>query len=271
MVDEPKDNDKKQDDNVVRIPTLAERDRIRKETNGSSRPKNNLTPEQEKIWQRQYTRERHAGGYKAPSEPFINLPEATKYLAGSLILVHVLMSYILPDAWVAWVSINLSFIPARFTGELPFTPFTIITPISYMWLHGGWTHLLLNTVMLIAFGAGIERWLGAKKLLLMMALCGLFGVLFHMIFFPVSLNPVIGASGGISGFFAVILVMINKGQWRGGPGNIGGGILPFAVLWIGISLLSAFFSGFGAGTIAWAVHIGGFLGGFLLMKSYFKK
>lgn len=254
------------DDKIIRIPTLAERDRLRKDKqsgNGTNGSGSGNGQDKQSIWRRQYDEQRRSG-----KQPFLNLPATTKYLAGSLLGVYIIMAFILTSSQERWVIENFAFIPGRFTGELPFTYTTIFTPLSYMWLHGGITHLLLNTVMLVAFGAGIERWFGGKKLVLMMVLSGLCGLLFHMIFYPTSTVPVIGASGGVSGFFAVILVMINKGQWRGGPGNMGGGILPFAVLWIVISLLSAFFSGFGYGTIAWAVHIGGFLGGFLLMRPY---
>lgn len=274
--DDDKDNtDKNKDENVIRIPSLAERDRMRKAGNGKNNGSGSngtgsngsgghgLDPE--KIWRDQYRKEQ-----KANKQPFFNLPPTTKYLAGSLVLVHIIM-FFLPVNLQDWVIYHLSFIPARFTGDLPFEIFTVLTPFTYMWLHGGITHLLLNTVMMVAFGAGIERWLGGRRLLLMFLLCGLFGLVFHFLFYPGSTTPVIGASGGISGFFAVILVMINNGRWRGGPGNMGGGILPFAILWIVISVMSAFFSGIGGGAIAWAVHIGGFLGGFLLMKPYLRK
>ena len=263
------DHREQDDDNVVRIPTLAERDRMRKnahKANGKSNGANGYGASSDSNngpWQTQYPQT-----YQTHNEPFFNLPPASKYIAGSFIVVHLIVNYMLPFYWQNWVLGQFSFIPGRFTGELEFTAFTLFTPVTYMWLHGGWMHLALNTIMMVAFGAGIEKWFGGKKLFLMLILCGLFGIAFHMIFYAASLNPVIGASGGISGFFAVILVMMNNGQLTGGASNRAGGILPFAILWIVISLISAFYSGFGNADIAWAVHIGGFLGGFLLVRPY---
>ena len=276
-----KDNDDNSD-NVIRIPSLGERDRIRKGSQAKTSSHNPWASQKNgsggssrgrSLWGRAYQDAKEDIRDAQAKEPFINLPPATKYLAASLILAYLVTNFFLPlitPSLGQWVMYHLSFIPARFTAGLPFTPVTLFTPVTYMWLHGGLMHIGLNTVMLVAFGAGIERWLGPRKLILIFLLCGLFGLVAHFMFYPTSNVPVIGASGGVSGFFAVILVMINQGRWRGGAGPMGGGIMPFAVLWVVISILSAFFSSMGGGTIAWAAHIGGFLGGFLLMRSYIK-
>lgn len=73
----------------------------------------------------------------------------------------------------------------------------------------------------------------------------------------------IGASGGISGLFAAAIVMMNKsGQEMGGKV----GILPFALLWIGLSIGFGMLGGPDGSLIAWAAHVGGFLGGFIALK-----
>jgi membrane associated rhomboid family serine protease len=43
--------------------------------------------------------------------------------------------------------------------------------------------------------------------------------------------------------------------------------MPFVALWVGISVIFALIGGAaGAGNIAWTAHVGGFLGGFALMR-----
>lgn len=274
---EDKNKTPAQDDNVVRIPTLAERDRLRKNRNNGS-GLNGENDSQTGGFNIKLSGRDFFGGDGPASngagEPLLNIPPMTKFLAGSILGVYALIAFfntLVAPGIGPWLVAQFSFIPGRFTGELPFSLVTMITPVTYMWLHGGVFHVLLNCFMLVAFGAGVERWLGSFRLLQIFILCGLAGLLIHFIFFWGDTIPVVGASGGISGLFAVVLVMINKGRWRGGPGFAGGGILPFAILWIVISLLSGVFSGFGHAAVAWAVHLGGFLGGFILMWPYYQR
>ena len=132
-----------------------------------------------------------------------------------------------------------------------------------MFLHGSWHHIAMNGFMLLAFGSGIERWLGSKRMLILFFGSGLFGVLAHYILNTSSEFPMIGASGGLSGFFAAAIVMLNRGQQEMG-GRLG--ILPFALIWIGLSIGFGMMGGPGGSMIAWAAHVGGFLGGFAVIK-----
>lgn len=226
--------------NIVQMPTLAQRDRIRRE-------------EKKELEKKE----------RGPQEPLINLPPATKILLGLLIAVHVLVHLALPPQILEWVFLHLAFIPGRFTGAAPFELLALVTPLTHMALHGSWLHIGMNSVMLMAFGSGVERWMGAKRMVLFFLLCGLFGIAAHFILTPFSPYPVVGASGGLSGLFAAALVMINKSR-----SNIGGrfGIMPFVLLWIGISVLFGMMGSPDGSSIAWAAHVGGFLGGFVILK-----
>ena len=51
--------------------------------------------------------------------------------------------------------------------------FHIWQPISYMFLHGSFTHLFFNMFALFMFGTTIERTWGAKRFLLFYLVCGL--------------------------------------------------------------------------------------------------
>lgn len=195
-----------------------------------------------------------------PSEPLINLPPITKYFLGVMVVIHLIVTLLLNDQQTNWVLIHLGFIPGRFTGTAFFEPLMFITPLTHMFLHGSWLHIAMNGVMLLAFGSGIEKWLGGKNMLILFFISGLFGVVSHFALNHNSIIPVVGASGGLSGLFAAALLMMNKQQ--GGVQKI----WPFIALWVGISVLFGFIGSPDGGQIAWAAHVGGFLGGFAAMK-----
>ena len=193
------------------------------------------------------------------------MPPATKYLAGILIAIHVVVHFIINDDLLNEAIINLGFISGRFTGSAIFEPLALITPLTHIMIHGSLLHLGMNVVMLTAFGSGIEKWIGAQKFLIIFFSAALCGLVLHIAFNFYTVNPVIGASGGISGLFAIALLMLNRTS-----GNIFGhqkyGMLPVIILWVGISLLFGLMSSPDGAAISWEAHIGGFSGGFLIAK-----
>lgn len=235
------DPDEERTDNVIRIPTLKERDRLRRE--------------QEKQWQKEY-RASH------PREPMINLPPVTKIMLAALLIPHLLVHYGMDAPMRYWVFEHFGFTPAYYTSDFPGWP-AFAGPFTYMWLHASWLHIGMNGVMLTAFGAGIEKWMGGKRMLILFVLTGLAACLFHFILSPFSTHMMIGASGGVSGLFAAVLIMLQS-QGRLGAGRYG--ILPFVGLWIGISFIFGLLGGPDGSAIAWAAHIGGFIAGLVLFK-----
>ena len=201
------------------------------------------------------------------NEPLINMPPFTKYLLGVLIAIQLIVTFILNNKQFEWIVFNLGFIPGRFSGDASFEPLAILTPFTSMFFHGGWLHLGINAVMLLAFGSGVERWMGGKKMCAFFIACGLIGSAFHFALNPHSVTPVIGASGGISGLFAAALVMLNKNN-IGMTGRFG--LWPIVIIWVAVSVIFGFIDtpqiGVGKGDIAWAAHVGGFLGGFAVLK-----
>ena len=234
-------------DNIIRIPTLAERDRQRRES-AKQRKK-----------------------YQPPREPMINLPPVTKVLVITIVGIHLLLAlnstFLSIDLRYQLVG-NLGFVPGRFTGTMPFAWANLLSPLAYMFLHGSWLHVIMNAVMLMAFGAGFERWQGPRAFLLYYFLCGLGGIALHMLIYPYSGTPVIGASAGISGLFAAVLVMLHRMSHMAGLGRMS--IWPFVILWIGISVMFGMMGGPGGGAVAWAAHVGGFLTGFAALKFVFR-
>ncbi len=142
------------------------------------------------------------------------------------------------------------------------------TLVSYMFLHGGFSHIFWNMLGLYFFGPILESRLGGARFVRLYLISGLVGGLGWLIFsaFPAGgLGALIGASGGVFGIqlgFAYF--------WPRQPIYIWG-ILPIEARWLvvimtGISLWSGLNDGGTGGGVAHFAHLGGFLGGFLYLK-----
>ena len=208
---------------------------------------------------------------KPPKQPFINLPPMTKWLLISLLAIYGITNFLIGAEMRTYIYLNFGFVPALWTGQTdyPFDLNTLISPLTYIFLHANFMHIIMNCAMLMAFGAGVEKWMGGRKFIEFFILCGIASVIFETAIHPFSTNPVIGASGAESGLFAAILIVMQQ-SGRMPTGKYG--IWPFAAIWVGISLLFALFGGaLAGGQIAWAAHLGGFLSGFLFLKlKYFR-
>jgi membrane associated rhomboid family serine protease len=169
-----------------------------------------------------------------------------------------LLQTTMPPVWNAWVVVHFGFIPARWSSLAALDWSGVVSPLTHQFLHGGAAHLLINMVMLAAFGSGVERLLGGRRMLILYAAAGIAGAALHFLFYPTGTAPVVGASGAISGLFGAVLRLMAKN-----PQVSGGGlrILPVVVIWIAISVITGFMGmpGTGEAQVAWAAHLGGFL------------
>ncbi|MDE0703624.1 MAG: rhomboid family intramembrane serine protease [Rhodospirillaceae bacterium] len=134
-----------------------------------------------------------------------------------------------------------------------------VTLVTSLFVHGDTAHLVLNMIVLISFGAIVERALGAWRLAAIYFAAGIAGGLLHAAIEPNSLVPVAGASGALSGVFATAFLLDPRGRI----------VLVFIPMpyWLGMIVFAvahAVFiaTGWGAG-IAWVAHVGGLLGGFV--------
>ncbi len=235
-----------QSSNVVSLPQGRERERIiaAKEKEAAEKDK----PASEPLF----------------NTPLLNLPFVTKSMLVIFLAVHILSDVIVSDQTQYWIFSHFGFVPAYYTGAMPFGWEALVGPLTFTFLHGSWTHILLNGFMMMAFGTGVERWMGGKRLFAFFMLCNLCAALAQFVFDPYSTAPVIGASGGLSGLFAAVLLMMQQQQGLGSGNRYG--IWPFIILWIVISVVFGMIGGPGGSSIAWAAHIGGFLAGFVLYK-----
>lgn len=147
---------------------------------------------------------------------------------------------------------------------------------SAMFLHGGWMHLLGNMLYLWIFGDNIEGLMGHQRYIVFYLLCGLAATMSHIAMMPNSDEPMIGASGAISGVLGAYLVKFPRARILI--------LVPIIILLttfripalfvLGFWFLTQLTSGFGgcAGpggdNVAWFAHIGGFVAGVLLVKIF---
>ena len=140
--------------------------------------------------------------------------------------------------------------------------------ISSMFMHGSLMHILGNMLFLWIFGNNIEDHLGKIRFLLYYLLAGIAASLIHTLFHPLSLVPVIGASGAVSGVMGAYLILYPRARIRtlvflfiiittvDIPASL------FLIVWF---MFQFFYAGSGEG-IAWLAHIGGFLAGIVLLR-----
>ncbi|HUU67530.1 MAG TPA: rhomboid family intramembrane serine protease [Methyloceanibacter sp.] len=141
-----------------------------------------------------------------------------------------------------------------------------LTLVTYMFLHGGWLHLIGNMLFLWVFGDNIEDAMGHIRFILFYLMCGIFAALLHSYMLPHSDLPLIGASGAVAGVIAAYLILHPKVKvwvlalWR----------IPIKItaawalgIWIAAQFVSLLFESEEA--IAWWAHVGGLVAGGVLI------
>jgi len=142
---------------------------------------------------------------------------------------------------------------------------------THMFLHGSLAHLAGNMLFLWIFGDNVEDALGHGRYLLFYLTCGVAAALAQVALGPHASVPMLGASGAISGVLAGYLFL-----YPTSPIEV---INPIPILWLfwglfiwipawfviiewfGANLYSALTSNTGAGGVAFAAHVGGFIAG----------
>lgn len=131
-------------------------------------------------------------------------------------------------------------------------PWTLVT---YMFLHGGLTHLLFNMLGLFFFGSRVESRLGARRFLTLYVISGVTGAVASMVFTPRA--AVIGASAGVFGVMMAFAMFWPRERiyiW---------GVLPVeARILVLVTTALALYAGFGGrgGGVAHFAHLGGYVG-----------
>jgi membrane associated rhomboid family serine protease len=84
------------------------------------------------------------------------------------------------------------------------------TPLSSMFLHGGWLHLIGNMWFLWIFGNNVEDSMGHTRFAVFYLLCGLAASALQILSEPDSPLPMVGASGAIGGVMGAYIVLFPR-------------------------------------------------------------
>ncbi len=168
-------------------------------------------------------------------------------------------------------------IPAVIFGSQTLPSELVAIPASFsvftsMFLHGGFMHLIGNMLYLWIFGNNIEDAMGQGRFVVFYLLAGVAASMAHFLTDLTSEIPNIGASGAIYGILGAYILHYPRAQVL---------VLIFLGFFIRVMYIPAgFVLGFyfviqifqgtltfgqGGGGVAWFAHIGGFLGGLLLV------
>jgi len=169
-------------------------------------------------------------------------------------------------------------VPARYSDPQISSYFTtgqqILSWFSFMFLHGGYLHLLGNMWFLYIFGDNVEDRLGPFRYLAFYLLCGITSGLSHLLFNFHSNMPTIGASGAIAGVMGAYLILHPHSKILTLipiifiPWFIEIPAFFFLGFWFVLQFLSATGSHGNLGGIAWWAHIGGFVFGIVFLKIF---
>jgi membrane associated rhomboid family serine protease len=190
---------------------------------------------------------------------------------------------------------NLGMVPGELTGAAPLgsgvpigpgmacvvdnEPVNMLTPVTSMFLHGSWGHLLGNALFFWVFGNNVEDSLGRIRFPVFYVVCGLVAAAAHLLVDPASPVPTVGASGAISGVLGAYLLLYPHARVR---------MLFIFVIFIQVIRVPAWMvlvwwfvlqviTGLpdlmqlnpevSGGVAVWA-HVGGFLAGVVLVKLF---
>ena len=152
---------------------------------------------------------------------------------------------------------------------------TIWTPLTSMFMHGGWFHIVGNMWFLWVFGDNGEDAMGAVRYTIFYVLCGLAAAATQVATDPASTIPMVGASGAIGGVMGGYARLYPRARIET--------LLPLGLYFTTIAVPAYFMLGYwfllqllggipalasaGGGVAFWA-HVGGFLAGVVLVGPF---
>ncbi|MEJ7809047.1 MAG: rhomboid family intramembrane serine protease [Gemmatimonadaceae bacterium] len=158
-------------------------------------------------------------------------------------------------------------------------PINWLTPVTSMFLHGSWGHILGNLLFFYVFGNNVEDSMGHARFAIFYLICGLAAAAVHVLFNPTSPVPTVGASGAISGVMGAYLMLYPRARIKM--------LFPFLIIFpvLRIQAWLVLLWWFAWQVVAWlpeltsmrrevsggvavGAHVGGFLAGVLLIRLF---
>lgn len=199
---------------------------------------------------------------RLPPQPMFNAPWPAVAIAAAILASHAGQA-LLPDGGQAY-----ALYPAEVSAGRP------LGLATSLFLHGGWTHAVMNAAFGLAFGTPVARFLGLQArgvvaFFIFYLLCGVAAGLTFVALHPTEPNPLVGASGAVSGLMGAAARLMET------PGRLGSpfsrSALSMGAAWIAVNLLIAV-TGYAPGaegaSVAWEAHLGGFAAGLLLIGPF---
>jgi membrane associated rhomboid family serine protease len=220
--------------------------------------------------------------------PTLATPIVTLFLIGVNVVIWVVVQGMGAEPRLSRSVCELGLIPGEFLGllpdgyTLPMSRSTVcvmtgerswVTPLSSMFLHGGWFHLIGNMWFLWVFGNNVEDSMGHARYLFFYLLCGVAAAATQTLVNPSSAIPMVGASGAISGVMGAYVVLYPKVRVHMLVilGIFITRIVVPAYLMLGYWFLLQLVGGGlaqGEGGVAFWAHAGGFVAGALLIAIF---
>jgi rhomboid family protein len=220
--------------------------------------------------------------------PTLSTPIATLLLIGVNVVVWVLVQGMGSEPNLSRSVCELGLIPGEFFGRLPeglsipMSQSTVcvitgerswFTPLTSMFLHGGWFHLIGNMWFLWVFGNNVEDSMGHFRYLAFYILCGLAAAAAQTWINPSSAVPMVGASGAISGVMGAYVILYPRVRVHMLVilGIFITRIVVPAYLMLGYWFLLQLIGGGlaqGEGGVAFWAHAGGFVAGAVLIHLF---
>lgn len=189
------------------------------------------------------------------------IPPATLWLAILLVAAHVAFQFASSDL-KDWIYYNFALFPVRYGGgQDGFTHwYEALGPLfGHVFLHGGWLHLLMNTIVFVQGGPMVEQRLGALRFVALFFISAAAGAALYIVLNEGSVTPAVGASGAVCGVFGAYFLSVGR-DWRQAlriP-EVRNGMVVFLVVNVGLAAVARM-TGFIP--IAWEAHLGGFVAG----------
>ena len=223
-------------------------------------------------------------------EPILNLPGAVLAFCAAMVAIHLARTFVLNEEGQFNLLIWFAFVPYRFidpTGDFGGWWPLLWTPVTHAFLHGGWEHLIFNTLWLAIFGTPVQRRYGTVPFLIIFAVSAVAGAALYAVYALAVQEPgfLLGASGGIAGLTGAAVrfmfqpVIVAPHPETGEPVMLGRRLASlrevfanpqprfFVLVWIALNAIVPLLP-IGPMAIAWHAHLGGFITGLLIVPLF---
>jgi len=198
-------------------------------------------------------------------EPAFNSPWPALLLPGALLVAYVLQ--------------GLAGGPEAAAEDFGFSPAALgegrwLGLLTALFVHASWSHVGLNALGALAFGAPVARWIGVRGFgplifFVFYLVCGVLGSLGFALCHQGAPTILVGASGAVYGLMGAASRMLGlRGPESGLAPFVSARVIGVAVSCVVVNGLMALFGApgmSGVGPIAWEAHLFGYAAGLLLI------